>query len=197
ARALLQAVEAGQISDKEIPVDQVRLMLLHRDAKLDPIIEKHWGKVRSATPGETQLRIRNLQTVLSQGRGDPANGHRLFTEHCGKCHQLFGEGNKVGPDLTGADRQNRDFLLTNIVDPNAVIRNEYVAYVVAMKDGRLLTGLIADSTPKTVTLLDEKNQRTTLSREAIEEINPSPVSLMPEKLLDPLSAQEVRDLFSY
>ena len=35
------------------------------------------------------------------------------------------------------------------------------------------------------------------SRENIEKLDPSTVSLMPEKLLDPLEDQEVRDLFRY
>src|SRR5262249_1684284 len=110
---------------------------------------------------------------------------------------LFGEGNKIGPDLTGTDRKNREFIITSIVDPSAVIRNEYVAYIVETKGGRLLTGLMAESTPKTITLLDEKNERTLIAREDIEEIKPSPQSLMPEKILDPLDDQQIRDLFSY
>src|SRR5262249_32292907 len=113
------------------------------------------------------------------------------------CHTLFGEGNKVGPDLTGADRKNRDFLLSNIVDPSAVIRVEFLAYVVETRDGRTLTGLVAESTPKAVTLVDDKNERTVLARSKIATMAASPVSLMPEKILDGLSDQEIRDLFSY
>jgi putative heme-binding domain-containing protein len=110
---------------------------------------------------------------------------------------LFGEGEKIGPDLTGADRKNRDALLLEIVDPNAVIRPEYVAQVVLTTDGRVLTGLITESTPQTVTLLDAKNERTIIAREKIEAMRPSALSLMPERLLDPLDAQELRDLFAY
>jgi putative heme-binding domain-containing protein len=110
---------------------------------------------------------------------------------------LFGEGAKVGPDLTGTDRRDRTFLLTSIVDPSAVIRKEYMAYVVSTTNGRLLTGLIAESTPKTVTLLDAKNERLLISRDEIEAMNPSPQSLMPEALLDELEDSQIRDLFSY
>lgn len=172
-------------------------MLLHNDADLTKLAEKHWGRVRTATAGEHQLRMNNLNQVLNQGKGDPVRGKALFTQHCATCHQLFGEGTKIGPDLTGADRQNRTFLLSNIADPSAVIRTEYAAYVAETTDGRVLTGLLAESTPKTVTLLDAKNQRTVVPREQIAELRASPVSLMPENLLDPLSPQEVRDLFSY
>ena len=116
---------------------------------------------------------------------------------CAICHTLFGEGNKIGPELTGADRKNRDFLLANLVDPSAYIRAEYVSYNVEMKDGRALNGLMAESTPTTVTLLDANNQRTVLNRTEIKELKASAVSLMPEGLLDTLEPQQIRDLISY
>src|SRR5439155_2232648 len=92
---------------------------------------------------------------------------------------------------------NTDFLVTSIIDPSAVIRNEYVAYLVATNDGRLLTGLMVESTPKTITLLDARNERTILAREDIESIHPSPQSLMPENVVDDLDEQQIRDLLSY
>ena len=78
-----------------------------------------------------------------------------------------------------------------------MIRQEYVAFVVNTKDGRSLTGLIVESTPQAITLVDAKNEKTVLAREKIEEMAPSPVSLMPEKILDPLTDQEICDLFCY
>ena len=99
--------------------------------------------------------------------------------------------------MTGGDRKNRDFLLTSIVDPSAYIRPEFVAYVVNLKDGRTLTGLVPESSPKTITLLNDKNERTVIAREKIDDMAATPVSLMPEKILDPLSEQEIRDLFAY
>ncbi len=78
-----------------------------------------------------------------------------------------------------------------------MIRPEFAAHTVLMTDGRVLTGLIVESTPGAVTLVNEKNERSVLPREKIEEMKVSPVSLMPEKLLDTLDDQQVRDLFSY
>jgi putative heme-binding domain-containing protein len=69
---------------------------------------------------------------------------------------------------------------------------------VETKDGRVLTGLIVESSPKAITLLDGKNEKTVVARDNIEgQPAPSPVSLMPEKLLDTLDDQEIRDLLSY
>ena len=161
------------------------------------VIEKHWGKIGAATAAEKIARIRALNHMMPQARGDAVKGKEIFTKTCAICHTLFGEGTKLGPDLTGADRKNRDWLLSNIVDPSAVIRPEYLAYVVNTKDGRSLTGLVVESTPTAVTLVNEKNERTVIPRDKIEEMTASPVSLMPEKLLDPFDDQAIRDLFAY
>jgi putative heme-binding domain-containing protein len=202
ALELLQAVDAGRVNPKEISLDQVRRVLAYNNTDLTRLAEKHWGKIGPATPGEKISRIRSIMHILNGAGGtppppDPANGKALFTKHCAVCHTLFGEGNKVGPELTGADRKNREYLITQIVDPSAVIRQEYVAFVVNTKDGRSLTGLIVEATPQAITLVDAKNEKTVLAREKIDDMAPSPVSLMPEKLLDPLQDQEIRDLFSY
>ena len=130
-------------------------------------------------------------------KADRSHGRFIFNQTCAKCHTLFGEGGKIGPELTGAERKNRDWLLTSIIDPSAVIRPEYVAYNAILRDGRSLFGLVADPTPQTVTLIDPKGERTVLERSKIESLDPSSVSLMPEKLLDELTLDQLRDLFAY
>jgi putative membrane-bound dehydrogenase-like protein len=195
--ALLKAVDAGQISAKDVPLDQVRRIAQHKDDAIRKLVVKHWGKLGPATAGEKVARIRHISAELGKGPGDLAAGKLLFQKHCATCHTLFGEGNKIGPDLTGADRKNRDFLVANIVDPSAVIRPEYVAYQVITKDGRSLTGIVVNSSPTALTLVNEKNERTVLARGQIEDMAVSPVSLMPEKILDDLSYDQIRDLFSY
>lgn len=197
ALAFLQKVDTGGIASREVPLDRLQKLAQFNQPEIKRLLEKHWGKFGEATPGEKLTRIRNVATALSQGKGDAVAGKVLFTKHCATCHTLFGEGNKIGPDLTSADRKSRDFLIANIVDPSAIIRPEFVAYNVEMKDGRVLNGLVVETTPTTVTLVDAKNERTVLARDRIDKMDPSAVSLMPEKLLDPLEDQEVRDLFSY
>ena len=127
----------------------------------------------------------------------PRGAGRSFEKTCATCHKLHGSGAAVGPDLTGAERKNRELLVQNIVDPSAVIRQEFMSHVAVTKDGQVLTGLLAESTADTITLVDSKNQRTVLKRSDLEELKESPVSLMPEKLLDDLTDQQIRDLVAY
>jgi putative membrane-bound dehydrogenase-like protein len=197
ARLLVEAVDAGKIDPREIPLDQLQQMAACRDTQLRARIEKRWGRVGPATAGEKLARVNSILHILNQGAGDLANGRQLFQKHCAVCHTLFGEGAKVGPDLTAAERKNRAYLVAQVVDPSAYVRPEYVAYNVETRDGRQLTGLVVESSAGAITLLDARNERTVIPRDRIEEMTPSAVSLMPEKLLDAFSDPEVRDLFSY
>jgi putative membrane-bound dehydrogenase-like protein len=199
ALKFLQAVDTGRIAAKDIPLEQLQQVLLHNREPLNRLVEKHWGKVGKQTTGEKQARIASVQHMLRLGKGVPANGKVLFLKNCATCHTLFGEGNKVGPDLTSADRKDTRLLVMNVVDPSAVVRPEFVAVTVETTDGRVLNGLVVEATPDALTLVDAKNQRTVIARSLIEKdgLRPSPVSLMPEKLLEPLDDQQICDLFSY
>src|SRR5262249_30104562 len=135
--------------------------------------------------------------ALGQRPGDPVAGKQHFTKACATCHTLHGEGNKVGPDLTTVDRKNRQFLVTNIVDPSAIIRPEFVAQVVITKDGRQLTGVIVETNGDALTLVNDKNERTVLAKQQIETMEASSVSLMPDNILDQFDEQQIRDLFAY
>jgi putative membrane-bound dehydrogenase-like protein len=197
ALAFLQAVEQGQVPVKDVAVEQLRPVALFRDRRLDEPVRKHWGSVQAATPEEKLAEVRRLNNDLRAGPGDGRHGRELFAKHCAACHRLFGEGGQIGPDLTHANRKDRDYLLVSIVDPSAVIRREYLAYQVQTTDGRLLTGVIAEQTAGSITLVDAKNERTILARDKIEELRELPASLMPENLLKDLKPEELRDLFAY
>src|SRR5262249_34201902 len=108
-----------------------------------------------------------------------------------------GEGGTLGPDLTHANRGDRDFLLVSLVDPSAVIRKEYLSYTAETLENRLVTGIITAQTPTTITLTNSKVEATTLKRDEIVSLRESPASLMPEGILTPLKPQELRDLFAY
>ncbi len=197
ALAFLQRVDAGTIAPDEAPVDQLRRLGLHENKAIDALVRKHWGNIGPGTPEETLATMRRFTNDLRAGSGDRTRGQALYTKACATCHQLFGEGNKIGPDLTTANRQDRAALLANIVDPSVVIRREYMNYVVVTDSGRVLTGLLAEQDGAAITILDAQNVRIKLSRDEVESIEEAQASLMPERLLDNLTPQEIRDLFAY
>jgi putative heme-binding domain-containing protein len=197
AGRLVASIDGKQLPETIVSLEQVRQMHGQADPDLQALLEKHWGRMTAATPLEMQGRITAVSQMLGRGPGDAARGRHHFEKTCANCHKLHGQGNAVGPDLTGAERKNRDLLVRNIVDPSAIVREQFIMHVAVTTDGRVLEGLLADSTADTITLLDAKNQRTVLNRADLDELAESPISLMPEKLLDTLTPQERRDLFKY
>ena len=79
-------------------------------------------------------------------RADLSQGRALFKKTCATCHRLFGEGEQVGPDITGSNRANLDYLLENVVDPSAVLGKDYRMSVLALADGRVISGLVQKET---------------------------------------------------
>lgn len=200
ALALLEHVDSGQMAAQEVPQAEVRSVAQFEDMQLDALVRKHWGKI-NATPEDKLAVVRRFSNDLSTNRdkppGDPVRGHQLFLQSCAACHVLFGEGGKIGPDLTAANRKDKDFLLTSIVDPSAVIRKEYLNYNLKTKDGRTITGSVIEESAASITLANVANERTTVARETIASMEDSGISLMPEGLLHPMTPQDRRDLFSY
>jgi putative membrane-bound dehydrogenase-like protein len=197
AAMLLESVAAKKIDPREITADLAHAIQQHNDPALVAALEKHVGKFSAQTSAEKQEQINRVAKLLAGKSGDATHGKAIYTKHCGICHTLHGEGNKIGPDLTTADRGNRSFMLSNIVDPNLGLRQEYAASTVRTVDGQVLTGIVIERTETGLTLVDAKNVQHRIATDEIDELKAAEQSLMPEKVLDPLSEIETRDLFAY
>ena len=103
----------------------------------------------------------------------------------------------LGPDLTSANRGDRDYLLVSLVDPSSVIRKEYVSLIVQTRDGRVVTGLPMGRDDSGITLRTAKNEQIVIATSDVDEVRESPVSLMPDDLYRQFKPQELRDLFAY
>lgn len=193
----LQRIDQWHIKADTVAIDVVQQMALHDDPEITRIIEKHWGKVRGTTPAEKKTQMQKIAKLLKDGPGNAARGKQMFTVACGVCHKLFDEGGQVGPDLTGYERDNLDFMLLAVVDPSAAIREEFTNFQIETKDGRQLTGLIENQDTKKVILRGIDNQTTLIPRPQIKKLQASSTSLMPEGLTEAMTDQQIRDLFAY
>lgn len=197
AGLFLKAIDAGQVSQKDLTVEEARRLAQLNDPVIGPWVEKRYGRL-SATPGEKQARISYINLVVNRhGKGDAARGREIFRKQCANCHQFQGEGTKLGPDLNTADRSNLMHLIGNIVDPSASIRPEFQSQVIETTDGRVLTGVVVEANANAVVVADAKNERVTVPRFRIESISASPQSLMPDKLLDGLIDEDLAHFFAY
>ncbi len=197
ARVWLERVDQGRLPAAVTPLEQIRRVALLDDEGLNALVAKHWGKLEGATREEKLAEVRRLNNDLRAAAGAYDSGKRLFQKHCATCHLFRGEGTKIGPDLTSANRHDRDYLLVSLVDPSSVIRKEYVSVILETKSGRVVTGFPIERTAAALTLVDAQGQRETLPAGEIEAERESPVSLMPDNLYRLLSPQELRDLFAY
>ncbi len=195
ARALLERVDRGEVKKEHVAAGDLLTMQKLGDAPTDTLIKKHWGALR-ASPKEKEDLIKSLRLILAR-RGDAEKGHVLFKAICAVCHTLKGEGAKIGPELTGYERDNLDFMLPAIVDPSLGIREEYTLYTLATRDGQVRSGFVTESTPQLVTMMDAQGNKTKVAREDVKSLVASPVSLMPEGLLNALTPEQTRDLFAY
>ena len=198
ARALLAAIERGAIPRGEVSPFVARQIQAFDNREINDRLAKVWGNVRPNSADKSLLMAKYKATLTREelDKADPRNGRVAFNRTCAACHRLFGEGNETGPELTGSNRANLDFILENVLDPNAVVGRDYKLTIVATKDGRVLSGIVRERFDKAL-VLQTANERLTLATEDIEEMKESPVSMMPEGIFDKLTANEVRDLIAY
>lgn len=198
ALALLEAVEQKVVPRADISAYIARQVHALGDEQVTARLREVWGDVRDTSP-QKQKQIAAYKKLLTPGylaRADLRNGRLVYSKTCQQCHILYGEGGKLGPDLTGSNRSNMDYLLSNILDPSAEIGEDFRMSIVVTNNGRVITGMIAERTASRLTI-QTATERVTLAADEIEEVKLSPLSIMPEGQLDTLTKEQVRDLFGY
>jgi putative membrane-bound dehydrogenase-like protein len=196
-KLLLRAIAQKKLAPAVLNINQVRRLLATRDAELVKQVQAHWGTLRDQrNPAREQVVVR-MRTLLSQGRGDPAAGWKVFKKVCAQCHKIYGEGVEVGPDITVNGRASFEQLLSNVFDPSLVIGAGYQATTVVTAGGQVLTGLLAEDNPQRVVLKVQGGKLETIPRAEVEGLHVAKVSMMPEDLEKQLGPREIVDLFTF
>ncbi|MCA9131995.1 MAG: PQQ-dependent sugar dehydrogenase [Planctomycetales bacterium] len=135
-------------------------------------------------------------------QGDVARGREIFMEtngvSCKSCHRIAQQGTEIGPELTAIGKKlSPAQLLESILEPSKTIDPQYVTHLVETVDGRILSGLLLNTSPAEVQLKDAQGKVQRIAREDIEQLVPQRQSLMPELLLRDMTAQQVADLLAY
>lgn len=198
AAALLDAVETGTVPRADVSVVAARQVVALNDRAITDRLEKVWGSVRAASKERTALikKWKGELTADALKTADKSRGRALFAQHCATCHKLFGEGTEFGPDLTGSQRANLDYVLENVLDPSAVVPREFKVTNFTLADGRVVGGTVERETADGVTVRTT-NETVVLAVRDIEARKPTNQSVMPDGLFDKLKPDEVRDLVAY
>lgn len=194
---LSKITDIKAVKKSEVPLDIVRQFKLLGDDTLNKKVDAIWPNVKMVSSDEKNAQVKRVKDALVSGNGTLQNGEQLYDQLCGNCHQLNSKGGEIGPGLSGYDRSNLTYMVLNIIDPNADIREGYVNYRIQKKDGQVITGILTDRSAGKVTIKPLGGDDTILVEEEIEKIEAQNNSIMPERLLEGLSAQEIRDLFAY
>ena len=198
AAALLDAMAGGRVRRQDVSAFHARQIRSLQEEALSTKLAEVWGETRESS-ADKQALMAKLKSQLTAERLAEANvsqGRALFQKTCATCHVMYGQGKNAGPDLTGGNRKNLDYLLENVVDPNAAVAADFRMSVLALKDGRVLNGVVVGKTDKVLTV-QTQTESVFVARDDIDEIRPTDASLMPEGLLGTLTEEQIRDLVGY
>ena len=155
AQALLDGVADKQIAATDLSADLVRQLHNLKNAALDQKINDVWGTVRDTAEDKAEAitHYKKLISNRSRQRADVSLGRTMFAKTCQQCHTLFGTGGKVGPELTGSNRANLDYVLANVLDSSDLVGKDYQTTVITTTDRRVLTGIVRGDDNDAVTLV--------------------------------------------
>jgi putative membrane-bound dehydrogenase-like protein len=198
ATKLIDALENEKIPRSDVTAYTARQLYSLNNAQLTERLKKVWGELRT-TPAEKQQLISTFKkrfTLEAIQRSDRSAGRAIFQKTCANCHRFFDAGGKIGPDITGSQRTNLDYLLQTLIDPSAAVNKDYQMQVVQTVDGRTITGLVLEES-KTALTIQTVNEKVVIPVDEIEARKLSTVSMMPDGLLQNLSNDQLRQLLAY
>tara|TARA_R110002072_G_scaffold302615_1_gene486778 strand:- start:33839 stop:35086 length:1248 start_codon:yes stop_codon:yes gene_type:complete len=195
ANELLAAVQNKTVSRDEIPTHVARS--LH--SLLGEQFVRIFGEVKEVAENreKTIAKYKQLLTPARIADADASRGRAVFRKTCASCHLLYGDGAKIGPDLTGSNRANLDYILLNSVAPSLDVPAGYKMVSIVTVQGRVLNGVIAEEDGTRVVLKTVEQPRVVILKEDIDVRKVSDKSMMPEGQLDKMKPEEVADLIKY
>jgi putative heme-binding domain-containing protein len=194
--ALTGAIRDGKIARGDVPAYVARSL---QRVVGNGFIEV-WGPIESLGADKEAVftKYRNLLKPSQIAAANADHGKAVFQKTCQACHQLHGEGGKVGPDITGANRSNLEYLLTNILTPSAEIQDAYRMQMILTDEGRVYSGIPAEENERQLKLrVANQTEPIAIAKATIESREVAKVSMMPTGILDQMTDDEVRDLFAY
>ncbi len=193
-RLLTDALASKIVPTRDVPPHVARQLRRIVGARFADI----WGPV-DQNPAEEKAyaRYRGLLNDTAMKGANAQNGLAVFQRTCGPCHKMYGDGGTIGPDLTGSNRANLEYLLFNVLNPNGDVPDAYRMVVVTTRDGRTFAGNVITETERQITMRVVGRDNAVISKPDIQSREATAVSMMPTGLLDSLTDREALDLVAF
>lgn len=198
ALELLDAVEKKRVGRGDVSAALARQIANLDDKKVSERLEAVWGSVRPPKKDREALLAKYVKMASPKDmkKADRSAGRAVFEKTCASCHALFGSGGKIGPDLTGGQRANPEYVLRKVLDPHAEVPRDHQTTRFVLNSGRTVSGLVKMESEKVV-LVQTPTEEVRVQKSDVQQRERLGESLMPEGMLVPLSEREVRDLLAY
>ena len=189
---VLTALENGQIAGADLSSVQADFLRTHRDSDISGRALQLFGPV----PWHRPEAVKRFRPALGL-KGTPDRGRGIFDARCAACHSPDQKAQGLGPELGSANRYGKDRILTAILEPNANVRPDYLTYVVETLDGEPLIGCLRNENEVSITLQQVNGVAVVLPRTNVQYLQAQPWSLMPERMEEGLTPQDMADLLEY
>jgi len=194
--ALAQALRREEIPKSDVPVYAARQLLRVVGSGFMEI----WGAPLDELSNDQRAsydKYRALLTDQAVAGASAVKGRVLFNRTCAPCHKMYNEGGALGPDITGSNRANVDYLLSNVLNPSDEIQDDYRMVVITSRDGRTYVGNVVAESERQITLRVVGQDAVVISKSDIQSSETTSTSMMPQGLFNTLTDAEVLDLVAY
>lgn len=197
AEGLLREIAAGKASARLLQEQPVQLRLRAADV---PGIDERLRDLLANLPAEDE-RLRQLleqrRAGLAVARPEAALGAAVFEKNCAICHQIGGKGVRIGPQLDGIGARGAERLMEDILDPNRNLDPIFRVTILALKDGRVISGTLLREEGQTLVLADAQGKEIPVEKATIKRQKTALISPMPDNFAEQISETDFYDLVEY
>jgi putative heme-binding domain-containing protein len=191
---LTRELKDKKIAKAEVPVSVARQLLRVVGSGFIEV----WGPIEQVpNDQEAYNKYRKMLQPSAIASANVKSGKTVFNQVCGSCHKMFGEGGDMGPDLTGSNRSDVEYILLNVIEPSAEIQDDYKMVVINTRDGSTYSGNIIGENQRQITLRVVGQDPVIINKSSIQSKDVTEVSMMPPGLFENLSEKEIVDLMGY
>jgi uncharacterized protein len=195
-RKLVDVLNDGKLQVTDLTLDQKQVLAEFPDPRIrrDALALLKRG---GALPNADRQKVIEEYLTATKEKGEVAAGKKIFADQCAKCHRHSGEGETIGPDLTGMAVHPKEELLVHILDPSRSVEGNFRIYRVSKKDGSIAMGMLASESKTAYEVIDSEGKRHPILREDVELLTELNKSMMPEGIEKLVNVKDMTNLLEF